>query len=148
VKPVDRGALLAAIGATAGEDVEPERYKILVVDDEAQAREYVSDLLTPLGFQVVTASGGREGIDMLSAEKPDLLILDLIMPDMTGFQVIDELRDTPDTSHIPILILTSKELSASDRRALRSTVDAVVSKGGREELLAQLQALCPAPAVI
>ena len=121
---------------------------MLVVDDEAQAREYVCDLLIPLGFQVVTAGGGREGISRLTSEKPDLLILDLIMPDMTGFEVIDELRETPGVEHIPILILTSKELSVSDRSALRHTVNAIVRKGGREELLAQLQALCPAPAGI
>ena len=84
----------------------------------------------------------------MRTERPDLLILDLMMPDVNGFDVVHTLRNDPGVARIPILVVTSKELTFDDRIALRRTVEGVVNKGGREELLAQLNALCPLPEVV
>ncbi len=148
VKPVDRGALLRAIRSTALELQGAGTRVALVVDDEQQAREYLRDLLTPLGFRVVTASEGREGIALVESEQPDLLVLDLMMPGVSGFEVAEAVRRMPQGHDMPILILTSKELTSTDRSALRRTVNAVVRKGGRDELLEQLRAICPLPTAI
>ena len=145
VKPVERGALIRAVkSSTSSQDSEARKH-ILIVDDELQAREYLTSLLVPLGFDVATASGGAEGIARTREMNPDLIVLDLMMPDVNGFQVVDTLRRDPDCQQIPILIVTSKELTAEDQNVLRRTVDGVASKGGREELLAQLNVLCPLP---
>jgi DNA-binding response OmpR family regulator len=92
--------------------------KILVVDDDPDILEAISMILESQGYQVVTARDGVEGLANLKAEKPDLLILDLLMPKMDGFAVCKELQDPRWTKYkdIPILILTSVREEASRRR--------------------------------
>ncbi len=92
--------------------------KILVVDDDPDIRTVLTALLESKGYQVVTASEGKEGLDALKAEKPDLMILDLLMSEMDGFAVIQKLKDPRWAKHanIPILVLTSVREDASRRR--------------------------------
>ena len=92
--------------------------KILVVDDDPDILEAISLILESQGYQVVTARDGVEGLANLKAEKPDLMILDLLMPKMDGFAVCKELQDPRWTKYkeIPILILTSVREEASRRR--------------------------------
>jgi DNA-binding response OmpR family regulator len=92
--------------------------KILVVDDDPDILEAISMILESQGYDVVTAREGVEGLANLKAEKPDLLILDLLMPKMDGFAVCKELQDPRWTKYkdIPILILTSVREEASRRR--------------------------------
>jgi DNA-binding response OmpR family regulator len=92
--------------------------KILVVDDDPDILEAISMILESQGYQVVTARDGVEGLANLKAEKPDLLILDLLMPKMDGFAVCKELQDPRWAKYkdIPILILTSVREEASRRR--------------------------------
>ncbi len=95
-----------------------ENAKILVVDDDPDIRTVLSALLESRGYQVVTASDGKEGLDALKTEKPNLMILDLLMSEMDGFTVMQKLKDPrlAKYAHIPIMVLTSVREDASRRR--------------------------------
>ena len=92
--------------------------KILVVDDDPEIREAISLILEANGYTVVTAQDGAEGLSKLKEEKPDLMILDLLMPKLDGFGVCKELKDPrwSKYAHIPIIILSSVREDASRRR--------------------------------
>ena len=80
---------------------------ILIVDDEPDAIEFVKAVLSDIGeFHVISAKDGKEGINKAAADKPDLIILDVIMPGMDGFLVFHELRNTKETKDIPVIMLT------------------------------------------
>ncbi|MEO8453117.1 MAG: response regulator, partial [Gemmatimonadota bacterium] len=143
VKPVQRAALLAALERTIGGRA-IEAKTVLVVDDEPAAIEYVTEVLEQQGFAVLTATSGLRGIELACTKVPDLIVLDLMMPEVNGFDVVRALRAHPQASDIPILIVTAKELTDGERTSLRSSVQAIVQKkGGREELLAELSRLAP-----
>src|SRR4029077_20936705 len=129
VKPVDRSALISRLTqyaftakAQAGE------IRVLVVDDEPANVELLQALLEPEGFKVLTAAGGREGIEVATAEQPHLILLDLMMPDVSGFEVVDALRTNPATRGIPIMVLTAKELTKEDKAALTGHVAAIFQR--------------------
>ena len=82
--------------------------KILVVDDSATDQQYLRELLTGKGFQVVTASGGEEGVSKAKSEKPDLILMDVVMPGLNGFQATRQLSQDEDTKHIPVILCTTK----------------------------------------
>jgi DNA-binding response OmpR family regulator len=86
-----------------------QRNKILIIDDDPDIREALEIVLDSQGYQVTTARYGKEGIDLIKQDKPDLVILDLIMPGMSGFSVYKQLKNpnNPELSDIKILILTS-----------------------------------------
>ena len=92
--------------------------KILIVDDDTDVLEALTMILERRGYQVVTAQDGIEGLAYLRAEKPDLMILDLLMPKMDGFAVLKELQDPrwSEFRDVPILVLTSVREEASRRR--------------------------------
>jgi PAS domain S-box-containing protein len=138
VKPVDRQRLLAALqraDAISG----GQARRVLVVDDEAPARRLLRDVLTVHGYDVLLADGGRSGIDRAVAELPDLIVLDLMMPGVNGFDVVRELRQHPRAARIPVVIYTAKDLSAEDRQRLQQTVRSIVPKSERGELLRELR---------
>ena len=92
--------------------------KILIVDDDPDIREAISAVLEHYSYEVITASDGEEGLAKLKDERPDLMILDLLMPKMDGFSVLREIQDPRRSkySNIPILVLTSVKEDASRRR--------------------------------
>ena len=92
--------------------------KILIVDDDPDIREAIGAVLEAYSYEVITAGNGEEGLNKLKDEKPDLMILDLLMPGMDGFAVLKELQDPRRSkySNIPVLILTSVKEDASRRR--------------------------------
>jgi len=92
--------------------------KILVVDDDPEIREAISLILEANGYNVVTAQDGIDGLNKLKVDKPDLMILDLLMPRLDGFGVCKELKDPrwAKSAHIPIIILSSVREDASKRR--------------------------------
>ncbi len=109
--------------------------KILVVDDDPDIRDAISAVLEAHSYQVILAGDGEEGLDKLKEERPDLLILDLLMPKMDGFAVLKELQDPRRAKYgnLPILILTSVREDASRRRyeletGLELNVDDYVEK--------------------
>lgn len=109
--------------------------KILVVDDDPDVLEAIEIILQASGYQVVTAKDGEESLAKLKDEKPDLMILDLLMPKMDGFEVCKQLKDPrwSKYAHIPIIILTSVPEKAGQRRyeletGIRMDVDDYVEK--------------------
>jgi CheY-like chemotaxis protein len=101
--------------------------KVLIVDDEELSR-YLLRTLMPGQVEVLEAAGGIEGIHMAREHRPDLVFLDLIMPDLPGSDVVRELRRDPTTQAIPIVIATSRVLDAAERDALQPSVTAIFSK--------------------
>ena len=80
--------------------------KILVVDDEPAIREIAGELLTNAGFEVLTAQDGEQAINLIKEKRPDLIVLDIKMPGMSGFQVVREIKKDPRLKDIPILIMS------------------------------------------
>jgi PAS domain S-box-containing protein len=103
--------------------------KVLVVDDDPKAVELIAVRILGLAGTVLRAYGGREAIAAARQKLPDLIVLDLMMPDVNGFDVVEALNDHPDTARIPILVVTSKEIMADDRAKLNGCVTAIMDKG-------------------
>jgi signal transduction histidine kinase/CheY-like chemotaxis protein len=114
---------------------------VLVVDDERTNRDLLVNVLEPAGFTVTAASGGKEGIHLAKTGRPDLVLLDLMMPEVTGFDVVDALRADAVTQEIPIMVLTAKDLTEADKQQLNGHVSAVLSRRstGTADLLGQLK---------
>jgi CheY-like chemotaxis protein len=110
-----------------GADQAPRNRKVLIVDDEELSR-YLLRTLMPGQVEVLEATGGLEGIRMAREYQPDLVFLDLMMPDFPGSDVLRELRRDPATQAIPIVIATSRALDAAERDALQPSVTAIFSK--------------------
>ena len=98
--------------------------RILVVDDERDVRELVKTTLQENGYQVLEASDGVEAYaaaaDAAVAEKPDLIVLDLMLPKLNGFEVLEKLKQNPQTSYIPVVILSARGQAQDENRALSS----------------------------
>jgi len=144
VKPVDSGALLSRLGEyTFTTKVKTESIRVLVVDDEPANLDLLTALLEPAGFTVIRATGGKEGIDAAKSQVPHLILLDLMMPGVTGFDVVEALRADKTTRSIPVMVLTAKELTGADKRALNGHVAAIFQRRSvaGTELVDWIQAL-------
>jgi signal transduction histidine kinase/DNA-binding response OmpR family regulator len=129
VKPVDGKALLSRLDKYAFTSrVKREPVRVLVVDDEAANLELVEAQLKPAGFDVLRANGGQEGIDMARSQHPNLILLDLMMPGVNGFDVVEALRADDSTRLIPIMVLTAKVLTESDKRTLNGHVEGIFKR--------------------
>lgn len=93
---------------------------ILVVDDDPKAVEVIAAFLPASTYSVVRAYGGREAIAMAQHLQPDLLVLDLMMPEVNGFDVVEALQQQAKTARIPILVVTAKDVTVQDRNALNN----------------------------
>jgi two-component system cell cycle response regulator len=124
-----------------GDDQFPDA-TVLVVDDNAQNRELLEAFLAALGCRVVLASGGEEALRVCREAAPDLLLLDIMMPRMSGYQVCQQLRADAATSDIPILVVTALGEVNDVERAREAGADALLTKPvGREELLERATAM-------
>ena len=109
--------------------------KVLVIEDEQVVRQVVNRLLTIEGYEVIEAPYGQAGYRMAVSEKPDIILLDLMMPVMDGFQVLSKLKRNPETRPIPVIILTARIDAESERRCMRSgAVDYIKKPWGAGEL--------------
>ncbi|HEX2681253.1 MAG TPA: response regulator, partial [Candidatus Dormibacteraeota bacterium] len=124
-----------------------DKARVLIVDDEPFNRDWLSHVLEPAGFAVVEASGGREAIELAKSEKPDLVLLDLMMPEVTGFDVVEALRADASTREMPIMVLTSATLTEQDKRFLNGRVADVLKRGtvGTSEIVGMLKRLVRPP---
>jgi PAS domain S-box-containing protein len=115
---------------------------VLVVDDEPSNREWARHVLEPAGFDVTLASGGREAIELARSQKPDVVMLDLRMPEIDGFQVVQALSDK-ETRAIPIAVLTAKHLTNADIKQLDGRVSTILMRGstGAVDLIGQIQVI-------
>jgi len=131
LKPVRPEALLSRLGQyTFTTKVKQRPVKVLAIDDDPAARDLVVQALRPAGFDVTVAASGREGLAMARDNPPELVICDLVMPDVDGYEVVDQLRANPATRDATILILTGQDLSSSDRERLNGKVADVLGKTG------------------
>ena len=131
LKPVDRDALLARLARYRyAPTVAHPAVRVLVIDDDPAALTMVERALAPAGFEVELAASGHEGLERARHGGFDLVICDLVMPDLDGFEVVDHLHAGTDTRDLPILILTGHDISPSDKRRLNGHILGVVSKNG------------------
>jgi len=133
-KPIDRDRLTVLLKKYAGE---VHVRCALVVDDEADTREILRRQLESDGWCVQLAANGRAALEMLRTRPPALILLDLMMPEMDGFQFVEELRMKPEWREIPVVVVTSKDLTPEERTWLNVHVEMVLQKGSysSEELL-------------
>lgn len=127
-KPVTRETLLAAVRQLRLDKPEPQKFTILVIDDDPLAGELVATHLRELDCQVLRAYDGREGIAIASRTPLDLLILDLMMPQVSGFDVVHALKSQPATAAVPIIVLTAKTVEREDRERLNGYVQRIMEK--------------------
>jgi DNA-binding response OmpR family regulator len=141
VKPVDKTTLLTALQRRANMQPHAKRTQpILVVEDDAATREFVVEMLTAQGYAVATASDGAQARAQVAANKPELVILDLVLPEASGFELLGEWRASPRTADLPVFILTNKDLTPEEHRFLRSNAESLLRKQQpwQEALIKQL----------
>ena len=109
--------------------------RILVVDDSPTILHVMSKMLSKGGHEVVTSADGQEAVRVAVEEPPDLVLLDVILPKMTGYQVCRRLKSTPQTEHIPIVMLTSKTRDKDKQWGLKQGADEYVTKPVEEHAL-------------
>jgi threonine synthase len=116
---------------------------ILCIEDEPEMIDLIRLILGRRGFDVIGAAGGKEGLEKVRQEPPDLILLDLMMPDMDGFAVIDDLKADPKLKDIPVIVITAKELNPKDRERLQGQIQMLLQKGSfmDEDLLQEIGAL-------
>lgn len=138
VKPINRDRLGEVLKKIKG-GIEIRIPTVLIVDDDPTTVELLTDVAEVEGFQVLQGHGGQEGINLARERLPNLIILDLMMPEVNGFDVVRELQEHEGTREIPILIFTAKDLTEGDRQELNRYVRKIVSKSSKEELLQGLE---------
>jgi threonine synthase len=118
--------LLAALSRVA-----PDRFpRIAIIDDSPEARRLIRRILQSQGnFTIFEAENGIQAIKLIEQEKPDLIILDLMMPDVDGFAVLDSLKSKSDTANIPVIVATAKELTPEEKEKLKGQIQALMQKG-------------------
>jgi signal transduction histidine kinase/DNA-binding response OmpR family regulator len=136
-KPVQRQWLLDALTRLT----EPRARRVLVIDDEEISRYLLRQSLRDSGHVVLEAASGREGLRRAREDQPHVIFLDLVMPEMSGAEVLDELQADPGTRGIPVVIVTSKVLSAAERMRLGKGTVEILSKASpsRDEALASVR---------
>jgi signal transduction histidine kinase/CheY-like chemotaxis protein len=139
-KPIDRERLSAVL----------RKYKcttppcpVLVVEDDAATRELIRRTLVAGGWNVREASNGREALTMIQRSRPDLVLLDLMMPEMDGFEFLEQLRANPEWRGIPVVVVTAKDLTPADRERLNGRVRSILQKSAytHEELAREIRSV-------
>jgi CheY-like chemotaxis protein len=136
LKPIDEQHLRQTLSQLVGPSA-----TIVAIDDDPDALEITAQQLSQLGsHRVVRASNGIDGLARVRETQPDVIILDLMMPELDGFAVLDQLKADPQTAAIPVVVLTARELSAQEHSWLRGQVSALLAKGetSTEQLLHKL----------
>lgn len=116
---------------------------VLVVEDDALTRQILRRLLEREGWRVTEAENGRVGLERIAERVPGLVLLDLMMPEMDGFEFVTELRKREDGWHVPVVVLTAKDPSEEDRRRLQGAVARILQKGehSNQEVVAEVRRL-------
>lgn len=102
--------------------------KILIVEDEESLLKLESILLTSRGYEVVGAADGAAALEQVVAERPDLVILDIMLPEIDGFEVCRRIKQNPETAHIPVMMLTAKKSDQDCARGMAAGAAAYVTK--------------------
>jgi CheY-like chemotaxis protein len=139
-KPLDREMLMRAVGRHVHGD---SRTQVLVVDDDPKTRDMLRRTLQKAGCTVAEAANGSEAIEALERATPGLVLLDLMMPGMDGFEVLERLQGEETWREVPVIIVTAKDLSREDVERLNGRVVKVLQKGAyqRRDLVRDIQAM-------
>jgi CheY-like chemotaxis protein len=112
---------------------------VLVIDDDPEIRTLTRQMLERIGMTVGEAVNGAEGLAWLAANQaPSIILLDLMMPVMDGFEFLEELRNRTDSRNVPIVVVTSKDLTEDDRSRLNGGVERIIQKTERDSMLREL----------
>ena len=136
VKPVNRDQLIRVLRQISGGSIGG---RILVVDDDEVGRRGIKLALEHVGWRVAEAENGRVALEQLADIRPDAVLLDLMMPTMDGFEFLDEIRRHDGWRDIPIIVVTARDLTASDRARLEGRIESIIQKTERDELLSQVR---------
>ena len=117
-RPISRIQPKTALAHLGLHPAQEHTHTVLVVDDDPKAVEAIAMFLPSPAYAVVRAYGGSEAITLAQRRRPDLILLDLMMPEVSGFDVVEALQRNADTANIPILVVTAKQVTALDRAAL------------------------------
>jgi signal transduction histidine kinase/DNA-binding response OmpR family regulator len=142
VKPVDRATLLAAIERRVNSrPASASARPILIVEDDTPTREFIAEMLTAKGYAVTAVSDGAQARAQVATSLPELVILDLVLPEVSGFELLGEWRASPRTADLPVFILTSMDLTREEQSYLHSHAESLFRKQEpwQEELLKQLE---------
>ena len=139
-KPIERDRLLTVLHAHRRD------HPVLIVDDDVEIRQLLRRMLEPEGYAVVEAENGRVALERLQGVSPSVILLDLMMPEMDGFEFVAEFRRHEAWRAIPIVVITARDLSRDDRERLNGSVQKILQKGspGRDQLLAEVRELVTA----
>jgi hypothetical protein len=141
-KPFDREVLIRVVNRHRRGDGSAQ---VLVVDDDPRSRDMLRRTLQKEGWTVVEAVNGREALGQLERSRPALVLLDLMMPEMDGFEFLVEMRSRAEWRDIPVLVVTAKDLTAEERSRLNGGVERVLQKGAAEldDLLREIGRILP-----
>ncbi len=141
-KPIDWGRLAATLQKYRRS---PDAQTVMVVEDDPQTREMLRRGLVKGEWQVLEAENGRAALEKLNGVIPAAILLDLMMPEMDGFEFMQRLRQRPAFRLVPVVVITAKDITEEDRRRLNGEVARILQKSGlrMEDLVAQVRALAP-----
>jgi DNA-binding response OmpR family regulator len=138
-KPIDRERLLGLLSKYRRDPLRP----ILVIEDDAPTREMLRRMLEKDGWAVSQAGDGQTGLKRVLEDQPHLILLDLMLPGMDGFEFLDRLRQQTGGRELPVVVVTAKDLTTEDRQKLNGSVESILEKGAynRDDLLAEVRRL-------
>lgn len=129
VKPVDKGSLLGALGRHTGSRRAGNQIRtVLVVEDDTASREFIAEMLSANGYAVTTAADGAQARAQVAASLPEAVILDMVLPEVSGFELLAEWRASLRTATLPVFVLTSKDLSQEEQLYLRTHAEVLFRK--------------------
>jgi hypothetical protein len=138
VKPIDRARLTSALSKYR-RDHSPGR--VLVVEDDAETRRMMRSTLEKEGWTVDEAENGRVGLERMAQRRPDVILLDLVMPEMDGFEFVEELAKREEWRNIPVLVITARTIGVEERSRLNRHVQKIIQKGSysRQQLVREVR---------
>jgi len=141
LKPVSSEHLVSVLQKYRSSEAEPSR--VMLVEDNAANREMTRRQLQACGWQVTEAENGLRAIERLEQQRPDVILLDLMMPEMDGFEFLQRLRQRAEWRSIPVIVLTAKDLTTEDRQRLQGQIQQLHQKGtfGRQTLVDEIHSL-------
>jgi len=142
VKPVDKATLLAALERRVNSrPASAPARPILIVEDDTPTREFIAEMLTSKGYAVTAVSDGAQARAQVTTSLPELVILDLVLPEVSGFELLNEWRANPRTADLPVFVLTNMDLTKEEQSYLLTHAESLFRKQEpwREELLKQLE---------
>jgi CheY-like chemotaxis protein len=143
VKPVHRSDVQGLLGKLAISKPQGRKARVLVVDDNSDVVDMLRDMLPDDRYETLVAYDGAQGLEQAQAERPDMILLDLMMPGVSGFDMLEQLRSSPDINDIPVIVVTAMSVTPEQRAFLDENIQGFVPKTQLtpQNLLAELHRL-------